>query len=118
MLAERGPRNASDISALVKRHHPDVVNAHLGGPSLWRFFDQMQPDDLVIISGDGRRQHVMRVIGQYNWDRQGVMDYGHWRAATSVAIDPDELWRRCGSRPAAGENIRWTLFRCLRSASE
>jgi hypothetical protein len=99
---------------MVRNAYSDLNNAHLGGPSLWRFYNEMAVGDLVIV-GDGRRRHiVMRVTGHYEWSRSSLPvpgDYYHQRAAELSNDDADEVWARCGGE-AIGENIRWTVLRC------
>jgi hypothetical protein len=84
-----------------------MINAHLGGPTLWRFWKEMRDGDLVIVSDGKRRRLVMRVEGDYQWN--AGKGYRHWRPA-SVVEDQDAnwLWKRCGGL-AQGENVRWTL---------
>jgi hypothetical protein len=110
------PANAAAITQMVRNAYPTLDNAHLGGPSLWRFFDEMQVEDLVIVSDGQRRRAVMRVTGPYIFTGQvqaaQVGGYPHRRTAVPVALDPDQLWAQCGADVAPGENVRWTLARC------
>ncbi len=119
-LRPSGARTATDITAMIRDAYPELSNAHLGGPSLWRLYDEMRAGDLVIVSDGKRRRLVMRVEGEYQWDPRSSQvppgDYQHWRPATLIREDPDELWQRSGAREASGENIRWTLARCDGSA--
>jgi len=115
------PQTAKDISDMIHEKYPTQRNAQLGGPSLWRFYDEMRVGDLVIVSDGHRRRLVMEVDGDYQWDstpsQVAGRDYQHWRGASVVLQNPDELWRQCGSGPASGENIRWTLARCSDSTA-
>jgi predicted Mrr-cat superfamily restriction endonuclease len=110
------PRSAAAITQMVRDRYPTEDNAHLGGPSLWRFYDEMQLADLVIVSDGNRRRAVMQVTGKYEFapiaEAAQLGGYQHRRAADPVEADPDELWQKCGASVAAGENIRWTLARC------
>lgn len=115
-LREIDPRDAAAITRRVHAEYEDLKNAHLGGPSLWRFYAKMAVDDLVIV-GDGRRRRtVMRVTGPYVYttaaQARAVREYQHRRSAVLDSSDPNALWAACGSRLAAQENIRWTLARC------
>jgi len=87
-----------------------LQNAHLGGPSLWRFCYTMQVGDLVIVNDSDRpRRMVMRITGDYQFvTATAIEDYHHQRPAEYVEQDPDALY----AGPASGENIRWTVFRC------
>ena len=115
------PQTAKDISDMIHEKYPTQRNAQLGGPSLWRFYDEMRVGDLVIVSDGHRRRLVMEVDSDYQWDstpsQVAGRDYQHWRGASVVLQNPDELWRQCGSGPASGENIRWTLARCSDSTA-
>ena len=106
---------------MIHEKYPTQRNAQLGGPSFWRFYDEMRVGDLVIVSDGHRRRLVMEVDGDYQWDstpsQVAGRDYQHWRGASVVLQNPDELWRQCGSGPASGENIRWTLARCSDSTA-
>jgi len=101
---------------MIRKKYPKARNAHLGGPSLWRFYDEMHVGDLVIVGDGQRRRLVMRVDGDYQWNSTVSSvpgdDYHHWRPALLVLEDPNKLWQQCGSRVASGESIRWTLARC------
>lgn len=115
-LRERSPASDGDIAQLILAANPESTNARLGGPSLWRFYAEVEVGDLVIVGGLNQRRAVMRVAGDYIFvprPRAAVFrGYGHWRAAEYVACDPEALWAGCGSGFAAGENARWTLARC------
>lgn len=106
----------TEIAALIRQRYPRNRNAHLGGPSLWRFYDRMQTGDLVILGNGQHRRLVMRIDGEYSWNEDFSAvpgdDYHHLRPASVVLEDPDKLWHRCGSSVARGENARWTLARC------
>lgn len=115
-LRASGARTAKDITAMIRDAYPELSNAHLGGPSLWRLYDGMRVGDLVIVSDGKRRRLVMRIEGEYQWDPRPSPvppgDYRHWRPTVPVSEDPDKLWQRSGARVASGESIRWTLARC------
>jgi len=115
-LRQSAPQDASAITSLIQIVYPELNNANLGGPSLWRLYSEMAIGDLVILSDGNKRQAVMRVTGDYEWtdDRQHELSgsYYHQRSAETTQDEPDELWKHCGAKVAAGENIRWTLIRC------
>lgn len=115
-LATVRPASAADITPLVRAAHSHLENAHLGGPSLWRFYEEMEIDDLVIISDGKRRRAVMRITGPYIYttaaQAKAVGGYRHRRAAVPDTSAPNALWASCRSRLVAHENIRWTLARC------
>ncbi len=115
-LRQIRPASGAAITPLVQAAYPQLDNAHLGGPSLWRFYIEMAVGDLVIVGDGTRRRAVVRVAGDYVFrpaPRDAVLrGYGHWRAAEYVACDPEALWAGCGSGLADGENARWTLARC------
>lgn len=115
-LRGTSPQDAAAIGSLIRKMRPDLHNAHLGGPSLWRFYSEMAIGDLVILSDGNKRRAVMCITGPYewtdNWKPRLSGNYYHQRSARIVHEDPNELWERCGARAAKGESIRWTLTRC------
>jgi hypothetical protein len=106
------------IAQAIRREMPHLRNAHLGGPSLWRFCYKVELKDLVILSTGKRRGCVMKVKDGYFYEdaREGTLseDYQHQRRAEAVPEDAGELWERAGGL-AVGENIRWTFVKCLRA---
>jgi predicted Mrr-cat superfamily restriction endonuclease len=115
-LRHSAPQNASAITSLIHEVYPELNNANLGGPSLWRLYSEMVIGDLVILSNGNKRRAVMRVTGDYewtdNWQYEISGSYYHQRSAETTQDDPDELWAHCGAKLAVGESIRWTLVRC------
>jgi predicted Mrr-cat superfamily restriction endonuclease len=111
-----GPESAAEITPRVRVAYPESNNAHLGGPSLWRFYEEMRPGDFVILGDGSRRRAVMRVSGEYEFvptaEAVGTLGYRHRRAAETVMSDPEHVWERSGAALAEGENVRWTLARC------
>lgn len=107
------PANASEISRLIPKNHPDAANAQLGGPSLWNLYREMKPGDLVILTAHSRRLCVLEVVGDYYFgEEDGLMGYPHQRTAALTPINADELWDAVGADVAKGQNVRWTLARC------
>jgi hypothetical protein len=108
--------SARDISDAIRSTYPDLRNSGSGGVCLYDFCFRMEVGDLVIVSGDGRRSLVMEVEGEYEFKAgaqpEPIGDYQHQRRATSLPIDPDQLWRQSGSGPRDGHNIRCTLIEC------
>ena len=90
-------------------------NCANGGVCLWRFYHDMQPGDLVIVSSKRGRELVVEVVGPYEWLPEPgpplTPDYRHSRRVRLTGLDPDTLLAQAGGM-AAGENVRWTLFRC------
>ncbi len=120
-----------EIADAIKQFHPKRDNAGLGGPSLWHFYHDMQIGDLVILSTgkNGGRRLVMRVQGPYEYVRKEEErplykayrddpSYHHQRGASVTSYDPNELWEKAGAKEARGDNIRWTLIRCLRPVDQ
>jgi hypothetical protein len=110
-LRKLKPQSASDITRTIQRVYPELNNAHLGGPSLWNFFRNVQPGDHVLVAGQGKRRGVFEVLGSYAFvpSEQAVLGYSHLRAATLTDVDPDGLWEACGRRTADGHAVRWTM---------
>ncbi len=113
------PKKPRDISRELKRTNPNATNASMAGPSLWRFFDKIKFGDLVIVSVKGKRKHVYKVNGLYEYDKDNpICGYTHQRAAILTTINADKLWKECGSGVAKGENIRWALVKCKKDIQE
>ena len=114
--------NEAEMKQIVAAAHPDfVTNSKVnGGCSLWRFHNEMQVGDLVIITGTGSRKQTMRVTGGYYFVNPGddpSHHYEHRRKAKVVPINPDRLWRAVNG-VASGERIYSTLVRCERKLNE
>lgn len=113
------------IARAIQRTYPKSENAHLGGPSLWHFLHNMKEGDLVILSTGNARKLVMVVRGGYEFvpmtESPLYATYGeeagyqNQRKADVTTLDPDGLWYLAGGKPAKGDNIRWTLIKCLKS---
>lgn len=107
------PTASSDISELIKNSHPQNDNSHLGGPSLWRFYDTTKEGDMVIVNAGGKRRCVFEIIGPYYFDRSdSILGYTHLRAASLTSINPEDLWQATGSSVADGESQRWAYVAC------
>lgn len=108
----------NDITELIKTAYREIDNAHLGGPSLWNLYANMQPGDFVILSAKGKRICVFEVLGPYIYerDRKEIVGYAHQRSACLTNLNPEELWAKSGSAVASGQNIRWTLAGCSESS--
>ena len=105
--------DASDLTREISSAFGKISNAHLGGPSLWNFFQEMNNGDLVIVNTDKGRMSVFSVLGDYFFvEKPSDVSYGHQRAATLTNIDAEKLWSSLGGEFAQGENSRWTLARC------
>jgi predicted Mrr-cat superfamily restriction endonuclease len=74
-LRRSRPHDAAEIANMIREKDPKARNAHLGGPSLWRFYREMRVGDLVIVGNRRRRCLVMRVEGDYRWDKSAP---GRW----------------------------------------
>ena len=115
-LRKVGVGEPSDVSGHITNIYPTLQNAPHGGASLWNLYHHVGEGDLVIIKAGRRRELVMRVTGPYYWQPRcdpKLGDYQHQRKAEQVGIDADGLWQRAGADCAPGENMYWTLFRCL-----
>lgn len=117
-LREKEYASPKEISRAVRELAPALHNAPVSGIQLWNFRYTMKPGDLVILSTGKYRAFVMQVQGDYEYvpsERAPLHgDYQHQRTAQLTNIDPDRLWRLAGAQAAEGQNIRWTLIKCLR----
>ena len=117
-LSQQPFQTESDLKKLVAEAYPTLRNWATGGRSLWRFYTDMKPGDLVIISARGRRAATLRVTGDYYFVSDASPEhYEHRRRAEVVRIDPNQLWQVAG-KGAAGEGIYSTLIRCARPITE
>ena len=110
-LRKLQPDSASDISKEIQRVNPELNNAHLGGPSLWNFFQGVRPGDHVLVAGHGKRRGVFEILGDYTYvpDDRAVLEYRHLRPAMLTAVEPEGLWAECGRGAAPGHAVRWTM---------
>lgn len=113
-LRQVAPQSTKDITRLISGSYPTLDNARQGGPSLWNLYAKMDIGDFVILNAGGRRICVFEVTGPYLFEEgsRTILGYSHQRPAVLTAIDAEELWARCGSDVADGDNIRWTLAAC------
>lgn len=113
-LQQLGIDGPSSISKLITVAYPKLDNAHLGGPSLWNLYQNMEIGDLVIVNANSSRNCVFEIIGPYIFEdnEQDIFGYSHQRPASLTNLEADELWVRAGSNVAPGQNIRWTLAGC------
>lgn len=121
-LSKLSFHNEAELKHLVFGTHPSNTSNSCanGGRSLWRFYNDMQIGDLVIISASGSRKQTMHVTGDYYYVNNGddlSHYYEHRRKAEVVPIDPNLLWQAV-NRVAPGEGIYGTLVRCDRSLTE
>lgn len=122
-IGKQGYRSPAEIAVAIRRHYPRDRSPGGGGRSLWSFFDEMQRDDLVILSTGKARKLVVEVLGNYVFQEEGPSlngvalsgDYQHQRRVQMNDRNPDELWRFAGAGPAPGYSPRWTLIKCARS---
>ncbi|MGM0912759.1 MAG: HNH endonuclease [Pseudomonadota bacterium] len=118
-LDSLSPRGSSTITKTIKSAYPSLDNAHLGGPSLWSFYQEMAPGDLVIVNYGNVRRCVFEVIGDYFFSEdEGVLGYGHLRSACLTDIFAEELWSEVGRKFADNQSSRWTLALCSESSKE
>ena len=108
------PKSQTDISQLIKQFHPNLKNAHLGGPSLWNFYQRLAVGDLVILTVFGQRKKVFEVTGDYYFtaDNESIEGYCHQRSAQLTGLDAEKLWQDCGESFLLGQNQRWTFAQC------
>ena len=112
-------QNSSDFLRIFKQTNPNATNASMARPSLRRFFGKIKIGDLVIVSANGKRKCVFKVTGLYEYDKDNpICGYTHQRAAILTTINPNKLWKECGSGVAKGENIRWALVKCKKDIQE
>ena len=113
-LREGQISSAKEISRRIAAKYPELANAHIGGPSLWRFLREMTEGDLVLLAGGGQRFGVFEITGSYSWvsPHDSLGDYQHQRAAVPTGHDPEVLWKALGSTIAAGEAMRWVVALC------
>lgn len=116
-LRSAGVSDPSEIASLIAVAHHPIENSHLGGPSLWNLYKNMEEGDLVIVNAKGKRVCVFEVIGPYLYEAGAgqIKGYGHQRPACVTSIKPDDLWNGSGSPVLKGQNIRWTLVACSAS---
>lgn len=107
-------RNSGNITSLIKKAHYEVKNAHLGGPSLWNLYKEMDIGDLVIVNANNKKICVFEIIGPYIFEdgTQQINGYAHQRPASLTDINPNHLWNSSGAKQKKGQNSRWTLFQC------
>lgn len=113
-LSKAKVSRSSDITQLISETHHPIENTHLGGPSLWNIYYEMQKGDMVILNARSRRKCVFQVIGSYVFeaDEGQILGYAHQRSACLTSMDADTLWEKAGNVVAKGQNIRWTLAAC------
>jgi len=118
-IGKKGYESARDITSAIKISYPDLDNSHLGGASLWDFYEQMQNGDLVILSADKPRVLVAEVDGDYEWTEESPFegDYQHQRRVIIRRdLGPEEIWKKAGG--AARQNVHQTLIQCERPLTE
>jgi hypothetical protein len=118
-LRNAGVSGPSEIASLIAVAHHPIENSHLGGPSLWNLYQNMEEGDLVIVNAKGKRVCVFEIIGPYIYETgtKQIKGYGHQRPACLTSIKPDDLWNGAGSSILKGQNIRWTLVACSASST-
>ncbi len=113
--------STEDISLAIKMEYPDVSNSMIGGICLYDFCYNMQPGDLIILSTGSKRELVMEVEGEYEFNKypeeKPLGDYQHQRKACILPLDSDELWKTAGSAIVEGQSIRWPLVQCKNPVS-
>lgn len=117
-LRQANIQGQSSIGALISAAYPELGNANLGGPSLWNFYQNMTPGDLVILNANSKRICVFEVTGPYVYESgaREILGYLHQRSACLTDLDPEDLWDKSGSAVAPGQNMRWTLAGCSEPA--
>jgi hypothetical protein len=111
-LRQTDVQSPSEITSLISAAYPNLKDAHLGGPSLWNFYRNVEPGDFVIVNGTRGRDCVFEVVGSYFYESENakIKGYRHQRQACLTDLNPEHLW----SRPvASGQNERWTLTGCI-----
>lgn len=116
-MAEKQFDSADQIAAAIRAAYPGLGNSGDGGASLWRLFNEAQPGDLVILSGERAREFVVEITGGYEWSTDVPLDssdYNHQRRVQKRYLNPDKLWHLAGAAHAPGQSPRGTLFRMAR----
>lgn len=110
-LSQFQPMNSHDITKQINITHNNISNAHLGGPSLWNFYQNVKIGDIVMVNSNGKRKCVFEVTGDYFFanNNEAILKYKHQRTATLTDIDAEKLWLKCGAEVETGENLRWTF---------
>jgi 5-methylcytosine-specific restriction endonuclease McrA len=109
-------KSKDDIAKAIREHYPTLGNSHTGGPSLWNF-KEIQIGDLVIVNVNHKRDSVFEVIDNYEYviSKKSLLGYQHQRKAILRDINAEELWKSVGGNIIQGENIRWSLVKCLKT---
>jgi predicted Mrr-cat superfamily restriction endonuclease len=118
-IREEGYESAEDITAAIKAVYLDLDNSHLGGPSLWDFYEKVDTGDLVILSAEKSFVLVVEVDGDYEWTEESVLegDYQHQRhVIIRRDLNPREIWYKAGK--AARQNVHQTLIQSERTLTE
>ena len=118
-IRDEGYKSANDITSAIKTAYPNLDNSHLGGASLWDFYEEIQRGDLVILSANKPRVLVVEVDGDYEWADESPFegDYQHQRSVIIRRdLSPEEVWKKAGG--AARQNVHQTLIECERPLTE
>lgn len=107
-------KSKNDIAKAIRKHYPTLGNSHTGGPSLQNF-KEIQIGDLVIVNVDHKRDSVFEIIDNYEYvtPKKSLLGYQHQRKAILRDINAENLWKSVGQNIAKGENIRWSLAKCV-----
>ena len=115
-----GYESADDITSAIKIAYPELGNSHLGGASLWDFYEHIRHGDLVVLSAEKSFVLVVEVDGDYEWAEESPFegDYQHQRRVIIRRdLSPDDIWHKAGGQ-ASGQNPRGTLIRCEREVKD
>jgi predicted Mrr-cat superfamily restriction endonuclease len=118
-IRRRGYPSADDITAAIQVAYPGLANSHLGGSSLWDFYDQVANKDLVVLSAEKARVLIVEVDGEYQWTEESPFegDYQHQRCVVIRRdLSPEDIWKKAGG--AARQNVHQTLIRCERALTD
>ena len=118
-IRDEGYESADDITEEIKTAYLDLDNSHLGGPSLWDFYEKSKKGDLVILSAEKSFVLVVEVDGDYEWTEESALegDYQHQRhVIIRRDLNPQEIWDKAGK--AARQNVHQTLIECERTPTE
>ena len=115
-IVAAGYNTAQDITKAIQNNYPGGNNAGSGGPTLYHFCYEVKQGDLVILSTGRKRESVMKVTSDYEFNNhqveQFIGDYFHQRNSQTIDIDPNKLRKMAGGAPVCGHNIRWAFIKC------
>lgn len=113
-LHEVQPSGPELIAALINKTMSLPNERMTGGPSLWRWFAEVEVGDFLIVAGGGVQRGVFEVLGPYEFRPKGqeVYEYNHVRQVRHVDLDARELWAKSGGVAKNSGNIYAAVIPC------